>query len=135
MCDRYLALIIIAIVMVTSLHAESFDPGIDTSTAVDMTTDTDINFDGHPDLILQTGEDGPYNQPTFNVYLFDPRTGRFVYSRDFSALSIQGTVKIDKQRSRITAQAEAGPGIFTAFLWRVSGNHPVLIKQEVWDTP
>jgi uncharacterized protein len=103
--------------------------------AVTLNASRDYNFDGHPDLVLQTGENGPYNQPTFDVYLFDPEAERFVYSQDFSALSIQGTVKIDQRHCRITAKAEAGPGIFTAFLWKVSGNLPVLIKQEVWDTP
>jgi uncharacterized protein len=95
----------------------------------------DYNFDGHPDLTLQSSRSGLFDEPVFDIYLFNPRTERFVYSRAFSALTRQGALKIDKRRCRISARAEAGPGVYTAFFWRVSGNLPVLIKQEVWDTP
>jgi hypothetical protein len=46
----------------------------------------DANFDGHPDLIVPVSDGGAGPNYSWNFYLFDPQTGRYVFSEELSQL-------------------------------------------------
>lgn len=49
---------------------------------------TDVDGDGHDDLIVWTGREGAYGGPSYDVALFDPATGEFAGAPAFSELTV-----------------------------------------------
>jgi hypothetical protein len=47
----------------------------------------DVNFDGHPDLVVAAGDGGAGPNNTDNFYLYDPRTRRYVFHEVLSSLT------------------------------------------------
>ena len=70
----------------------------------------DVNFDGSEDLIIASGHFGPYGSPTFSVYLFDKKIGKYKFNEAFTDLgsSYLGMFEIDKDRERLTAYSKSG---------------------------
>ena len=70
----------------------------------------DINFDGHPDLLLNTCNGcAGYGGPTFDVYIFNPKVQQYVLHKALTELfSIQGTFDIDTQNKRIVIFQKSG---------------------------
>ena len=70
----------------------------------------DVNFDGMEDLIIASGHFGPYGSPTFSVYLFDKKIGRYEFNEAFTDLgsSYLGMFEIDKGKERLTAYSKSG---------------------------
>ncbi|MGY4514564.1 XAC2610-related protein [Lysobacter sp. HA18] len=70
----------------------------------------DFNFDGHDDLALRTGDDGSYGGPTYDVFVFDARSGRFVEDGALGSLTQEtlGMFEVDAKRHRIGTWAKSG---------------------------
>ncbi|GAB1594977.1 XAC2610-related protein [Lysobacter claricitrinus] len=70
----------------------------------------DFDFDGHDDLAVRTGDDGPYGGPTYDVYVFDRAHGRFVEDGALSGLTYDtlGMFGVDARRHRISTWAKSG---------------------------
>jgi len=66
---------------------------------------TDFNFDGYGDLLLQVSSEG--NNATFCVWLFDPKTKRYVAS---PALSQLVNPRADLTKKEVTAYKNLGCG-------------------------
>lgn len=47
----------------------------------------DVNFDGHPDLVVAAGDGGAGPNNTDSFYLYDPRTRRYVFHEVLSSLT------------------------------------------------
>ena len=50
----------------------------------------DFNFDGDQDFAIQTGNNGSYGGPSYDVFLQDRRSGRFLHAPALSALTATG---------------------------------------------
>lgn len=50
-------------------------------------TMTDLNGDGHDDLMLWTGRFGNYGSPSYNFYLFDSRIGKYVENHELERMT------------------------------------------------
>ncbi|MDV6332674.1 XAC2610-related protein [Asticcacaulis sp. 201] len=65
----------------------------------------DANFDGQPDLSLRAQSGGAGPNSTENVFLFDPKTKRFVFDETLSQLPQLG---VDPRRKTITSAERDG---------------------------
>jgi hypothetical protein len=85
----------------------------------------DMNFDGYKDVYLLTNWGATGNQLGC-IWLYDPASGQFEYSKEFSDL---GTLAIDPATKTITTHGNGGIAgrVFRAGKYIVQDNRPVLI--------
>jgi hypothetical protein len=93
----------------------------------------DFNFDGYQDIYIMMDWGATGNNQGC-IWLYDPETRRFNYSKEFSEL---GTFTLDRQHKTIITWANGGMagGVHSTEKYKIAENHPVLIydeKQE-WD--
>lgn len=94
----------------------------------------DVNADGKEDLLVWTGKEGGYGGPSYDVHIFDAAKGRFIFSQEFSDLTVgyNGVFRTDNGAIRATASDGCCTHIFDTY--EISGNHPVLVKRVTQDT-
>ncbi len=96
-------------------------------------TAEDVNFDGYKDIFLETGSGATGNESGC-VWLFNPVTGSFDYSKEFSGLV---RFWLDPSTKRILTYERGGMlgFVYGAGIYAVLGNQPVLIRAESqnWD--
>ena len=106
-------------------------PGI----GAEFFTAEDMNFDGYKDIFLETLPGATGNSGGC-VWLFNPSTGSFDYSKDFSRLS---SFYLDPVRKTIFSFVTGGMlgSVFNANRYVIEGNRPVLVWSETqdWDDP
>lgn len=70
----------------------------------------DFDFDGHEDFAVQGPQTGPYGGPTFSVFLYSARLGRFVRSSALSELTetTLGFFEVDTKNKRIVTLSKSG---------------------------
>jgi hypothetical protein len=85
----------------------------------------DMNFDGYKDVYVLTNWGATGNQLGY-IWLYDPASGHFEYSKEFSEL---GTLAIDHATKTITTHGNGGMAgrVFRAAKYIVQDNRPVLI--------
>jgi hypothetical protein len=90
----------------------------------------DFNFDGREDLSICTGHDGGYNSPSYDVFLFDPKTRGFIRNEEFSELTVTANIglKINSRTKTIRAQSKSGCCFHQTDVFRVVKNRLVLVK-------
>lgn len=96
----------------------------------------DFNFDGREDLAVCNGRNGGYGGPSYTIFLFDPRSGRFAESRALSRLNegaYLGLVSRDPKRRRLTALSKSGCCYHETEVYGVVNNRPVLVEKVVED--
>ncbi|WP_152540827.1 XAC2610-related protein [Luteimonas huabeiensis] len=69
---------------------------------------TDIDEDGHEDLMVWSGPDGSYGDPSYTYYLYDPQARRLVENTALAAL-MEGHSLSRIVRGRIYAWYRSGP--------------------------
>ncbi|MFB3922821.1 MAG: hypothetical protein ACE145_13940 [Terriglobia bacterium] len=93
----------------------------------------DFNFDGYKDLRLLIAWGATGNENAC-IWLFDPQTGRFAFSPEFSEI---GTYKLNAADKTITTTSVGGMAgsIHDFRTYKVTGNRPLLIEEEeqTWD--
>lgn len=96
----------------------------------------DFNFDGVEDLAVCNGRHGGYGGPSYDVFLFDRATRRFVASPRLSELTegpYLGLFFADRKRRRLTAHSKSGCCYHETDVFRVVNNRPVLVEKVVED--
>ena len=70
----------------------------------------DFNFDGNQDLAIRNGNNGSYNGPSYDVYVFNITKKQFVISEELTALASEnlGMFTTDAKTKRITTFAKSG---------------------------
>lgn len=61
----------------------------------------DYNFDGTEDLAIRDGNNSGYGGPSYQIYLFSPRSKKFVHNQAFTDLAQNeslGMFEIDKKK-------------------------------------
>jgi hypothetical protein len=95
----------------------------------------DFDFDGHEDLAVQVGQDGPHGGPTFQVFLYRARPGRFVLSDKLSALTQEnlGLFDVIPTRKRIATYAKSGCCYHVTQEYEFVGDNPVIVARYIED--
>lgn len=91
----------------------------------------DMNFDGHDDIALRAGNEGAYGGPSYDVYLYQPASKRFVLSDTLTQLGSEnlGLFRVDPQRKTLTTFTKSGCCWHQSSIWKVENNQPVLIEE------
>lgn len=93
----------------------------------------DFNFDGQEDFGIQTGNEGSYGGPSYDVYLFDARTQRFVPNGEMTSLirSTLGFFEVDAKNKRLHTYAKGGCCYHETTTYRVDRDVPVAIERHI----
>lgn len=93
----------------------------------------DFNFDGQEDFAVQNGNNGSYQGPSYDVFLFSK--GQFHYSKELSELieSTLGFFGFDTKRKRLTTFAKSGCCYHETTVYKVVKNKPVAVVRFVDD--
>jgi len=94
-------------------------------------TAEDVNFDGYRDIFLEMGYGATGNESGC-VWIFNPVTGGFDYSKEFSGLV---RFWLDPSTKRILTYERGGMMgfVYGAGIYAVLGSRPVLIRSESQD--
>ena len=70
----------------------------------------DYNFDGIEDLAIRNGNDGAYNGPSYDVFLFSKPKNKFVASQSLTELASNnlGMFTVDKRKKTIETFTKSG---------------------------
>lgn len=96
----------------------------------------DYNFDGAADLSIRDGNNSGYGGPSYRIYLFSPRTAKFVFSQPFTDLGqgeYLGMFQIDRKRKKLRAYSKSGCCLHRTDEFIVAGNRPKKIFEELED--
>ena len=97
---------------------------------------SDYNFDGIEDLSLCDGRNGGYGAPSYQIYLFVPRAGRFILSEEFTELSQTGRLgelDRDERRKRLRTSSKSGCCLHMTEEFIVVNNRPKKVLEIVED--
>lgn len=90
---------------------------------------SDVNGDGHEDLLLWSGLEGAYGGPSFDVYLFDRQARELRHSQAFSDLTVGYTGLFGVNGTRITTDARSGCCTRIHETWSVRNDEPELVER------
>lgn len=96
----------------------------------------DFNFDGLEDLAVCNGRNGGYGGPSYTVFLFARRAGRFVESPALSRLNegvYLGLFFPDAKAKTLTALSKSGCCYHETEVYKVVGDRPVLVEKVIED--
>ena len=96
----------------------------------------DYDFDGLDDLAIQNGRDGGYGGNSYNIYIFSPRTKKFVSDPRFSALATgpySGMFTANKKKRVIEVFSKSGCCWHEEREYKVVNGRPVKIFQVTED--
>ena len=71
----------------------------------------DYNFDGIADLSIRDGNNGGYGGPSYQIYLFSPKAGKFVNNSAFTELNqgvYLGAMEVDKKKKVLRGFSKSG---------------------------
>jgi hypothetical protein len=110
----------------------STDPGdIAPATSQDVLVPVDANFDGYKDLRI-LNECGATGNCSYDFYLYDPATNRFVENSFLSNLS---TPTFDEAKKQVTTDQNSSAADWESDTYQYENGKYVLVKEEisVWD--
>jgi uncharacterized protein len=93
----------------------------------------DFNFDGQEDFAVQNGNNGSYQGPSYDVFLFGK--GKFQYSKELSDL-IEGSLgffRFDTKHKLLTTFSKSGCCYHETTQYKVVRNKPVAVVRFVDD--
>ena len=95
----------------------------------------DYNFDAVADLALCDGRNGGYGMPSYQIYLFSPRTRKFLLSEEFTDWpeGRLGMFERDTRRKRIRTSSKSGCCLHMTEEFAVVDNRPKKVYEEVED--
>jgi|GEM_PF-3209198 len=93
----------------------------------------DVNFDGYQDIYLMTNYGATGNHYGC-IWLYNPATGKFDYSKEFSQLS-RYWLDAASQTIRTFDRGGMAGLVYTANQYKVDGNQPILFwsEHQDWD--
>jgi hypothetical protein len=94
----------------------------------------DFDFDGEEDLAVCNGRNGGYGGPSYNVYLFDKRSKKFVENRWLSRLTegvYLGLFFPDPKKKRLSVYSKSGCCYHETEVYSVVRGRPVLVEKVV----
>lgn len=111
----------------TGCDLEGMGPPPSTSESGPWFYTNDYNFDGYQDIFLMTGW-GATGNFSGCIWLYNPQTGRFVYSKEFSDLG--GITDVDASTHTLFTTKNSSAVASETERYAVKNNRPVLIWSE-----
>jgi hypothetical protein len=96
----------------------------------------DFNFDGLEDFAVCNGREGGYGGPSYNVFLFDKKTGRFAENPRLSRLTEGGYLGLffpDPKTKRLRVHSKSGCCYHETEFYALVNNRPVLVEKIIED--
>lgn len=95
----------------------------------------DFNFDGQEDFGIQTGNNGSYGGPSYDIYLFNARTQRFVRNSKMTELILEtlGFFEVDAKNKRLRTWAKGGCCYHERTVYAVERDVPVAVERRIDD--
>ena len=94
----------------------------------------DFNFDGKEDLAICNGRNGGYGAPSYNVFLYNSGSSKFVENKRLSRLTEEtclGLFFVDPQKRQLITFSKSGCCYHETRRYRVANNRPVLVEKTV----
>ncbi|WP_239684983.1 FG-GAP repeat protein [Xanthomonas arboricola] len=95
---------------------------------------TDINGDGHEDVVVWSGKEGNYGGPSYSVYLFDAAQQRLVFNRWLSDITVMANGLFSVKGNVLTSTSGDGCCIHVFDTYELKNNEAVLIERLTEDT-
>lgn len=95
---------------------------------------SDVNADGHEDLMLWSGREGAYGGPSFEVYLFHEGERQFRLSEPFSDLTIGYLGLFGVSGRSLTVDAQNGCCVHVRETYVVEADAPKLFERITTET-
>ena len=96
----------------------------------------DFDFDGYEDFAVQTTDhEGSYGGPSYEVYLFEPKTGRFAYNDAMTGLALEslGFFDVDAAHKRIRTFAKGGCCYHVLTTYEIQHDVPIAVARHTED--
>ena len=95
----------------------------------------DFNFDGDQDFAIQTGNNGSYGGPSYDVFLQDRRSGLFLHAPALSALTVTGLgfFEVDPSARELVEYTKDGCCYHEETHYSVRSNMPTPKRRHVED--
>ena len=95
----------------------------------------DFNFDGQEDFGIQTGNEGSYGGPSYDVYLFNAQAQRFVRNSEMTGLILEtlGFFEVDAKNKRLRTWAKSGCCYHERTVYAVEHDVPVAVERRIDD--
>ena len=96
----------------------------------------DYNFDGMEDLAIRDGNNGGYGGPSYQVYLFSPRSKKFVHNyalTDLNQGSYLGAMEVDKKKKVLQTLSKSGCCWHQTEEFAVVNDRPKKVFEETED--
>lgn len=96
----------------------------------------DYNFDGQADLAVRDGFNGGYGGPSYQIYLFSPKTQKFVHSLAFTNLAqgeYLGMFEVNKKTKTLQTFAKSGCCWHRTEEFKVAKNKPQKVLEITED--
>ena len=93
----------------------------------------DFNFDAKEDLAVCNGRNGGYGAPSYNVYLYNGTSKKFVENVSLSKLTegYLGLFFVDSKKRQLVAYSKSGCCYHETELYKVIRNKPVLVEKII----
>ncbi|ECI2867557.1 lysozyme inhibitor LprI family protein [Hafnia paralvei] len=95
----------------------------------------DINFDGSDDIALRAGNEGAYGGPSYDVFLYQPKSKTFKRHEALTELGSTnlGLFDVDPKLQTLTTSTKSGCCWHQFSVWKIKNNQPLLIKEITED--
>lgn len=95
----------------------------------------DFNFDAKEDLAVCNGTAGGYGAPSYNVYLYNDESGKFVENESLSKLTegYLGLFFVDSKKKQLVAYSKSGCCYHETEFYKVIRNKPLLVEKIIED--
>ncbi|WP_274401830.1 XAC2610-related protein [Xanthomonas cucurbitae] len=95
---------------------------------------TDLNGDGHEDLVVWTGKEGNYGGPSYSIYLFDPGQQRLVFNQSLSDITVMANGLFSVKGDVLTSTSGDGCCTHVFDRYEIKNNEAVLVERVTEDT-
>ncbi|WP_434991207.1 XAC2610-related protein [Xanthomonas melonis] len=95
---------------------------------------TDINGDGHEDVVVWSGKEGNYGGPSYSIYLFDAAQKRLVFNQALSDITVMANGLFSVKGSMLTSTSGDGCCIHVFDTYELKNNEVVLVERLTEDT-
>ncbi|MFS8464361.1 hypothetical protein EIQ00_20040 [Xanthomonas campestris pv. raphani] len=94
---------------------------------------TDINGDGHEDVVVWSGKEGNYGGPSYSVYLFDAVQNRLVFNQSLSDITVMANGLFSVKGNLLTSTSGDGCCVHVFDTYELRKNEAVLIERVTED--
>ncbi|MCE4360738.1 FG-GAP repeat protein [Xanthomonas hortorum] len=95
---------------------------------------TDINGDGHEDLIVWSGKEGNYGGPSYSVYLFNATEQRLIFNQSLSDITVMANGLFSVKGNVLTSASGDGCCLHVFDTYEFRKDEVVLVERVTEDT-